>query len=466
MIYKPQKMLSTAINRLIKKEPFWARLIASLKIETVPGKEILLKNLTILVGEEKIKQHTKEDDGHLQTEELETIILGTILKIGLLHMIRGRDKDPELWNAACNIYISNLLSREKYKLPDDIAPIIAEFNLIDDDEETIYDRLASQRASEISQTENSPSLPSENASEGEEEDSHKESEETEDDNRDSSNQCSPSQETKANKTAAAVNNTMGRMQRRLQENNSENNEYSDVQNISQNREEPISDEKIEKIVQQAIMMGQKAGDTPGYLSEKITNLRKTNFNLRNIIEKFAHSCKDDRYNWMKPERRYHNNDFLIPSITGETFDICIAFDTSGSCYEIVKRILGVIYEVNEAMYGEPEPIHLLYCDCGKPQHQIWRKKTDFPQIENAGGGTSFRPVMEWVIAQNKKEPGKIKNLLYITDGECNDYGKNPQISVIWLILDIFGTAKEAAQAIPFGKKIIISKEQIRKFMAR
>jgi hypothetical protein len=205
MIYKPQKMLSTAINRLIKKEPFWARLIASLKIETVPGKEILLKNLTILVGEEKIKQHTKEDDGHLQTEELETIILGTILKIGLLHMIRGRDKDPELWNAACNIYISNLLSREKYKLPDDIAPIIAEFNLIDDDEETIYDRLASQRASEISQTENSPSLPSENASEGEEEDSHKESEETEDDNRDSSNQCSPSQETKANKTAAAVN---------------------------------------------------------------------------------------------------------------------------------------------------------------------------------------------------------------------------------------------------------------------
>jgi predicted metal-dependent peptidase len=263
------------------------------------------------------------------------------------------------------------------------------------------------------------------------------------------------------------------MQRQAQENKPENgentnhqdNEYSDVQNISQNKE-PISDEKIEKIVQQAIMMGQKAGDTPSYLSEKITNLRKTNFNLRNIIEKFTHSCKDDRYNWMKPERRYHNNDFLIPSITGETFDICIAFDTSGSCYEIIKRILGVIYEVNEAMYGEPEPIHLLYCDCGKPQHQVWRKKTDFPQIENAGGGTSFRPVMDWIITQNKKEPGKIKNLLYITDGECDDYGKNPQISVTWLILDIFGTAKEAAKAIPFGKKIIISKEQIRKFMAR
>jgi predicted metal-dependent peptidase len=466
MIYKPQKILSTAINRLIKKEPFWARLIASLKIETVPGEEVLLKNLTVLVGEEKIKQHTKEDNGNLQTEELETIILGTILKIGLLHMIRGRDKDPELWNAACNIYISNLLSREKYKLPDDVAPIIAEFNLIDDDEETIYEKLASQRASEISQTENSPSPLKENASEGEEGDSHRESTETEDNNRDSSNQPGPNQETKADKTAAAVNNTMGRMQRQLQENNPENNEYSDVQNISQNREEPLSDEKIEKIVQQAIMMGQKAGDTPSYLGEKITNLRKTNFNLRNIIEKFAHSCKDDRYNWMKPERRHHDSDFLIPSITGENFDICIAFDTSGSCYDIVKRILGVIYEVNEAIYGEPEPIHLLYCDCGKPQHQIWRKKTDFPQIENAGGGTSFRPVMDWIITQNKKEPEKIKNLLYITDGECNDYGKNPQISVTWLILDIFGTAKEAAKAIPFGKKIIISKEQIRKFMAR
>jgi len=476
MIYKPQKILSTAINRLIKKEPFWARLIASLKIETVPGQEILLKNLTVLVGEEKIKQHTKEDDGNLQTEELETVILGTILKIGLLHIIRGRGKDPELWNAACNIYISNLLSREKYKLPDDIAPIIAEFNLIYDDEETIYENLASQRASEISQSQtgNSQSPPNENSSEDEEEGSNRESTETEDDNQNSSNQRNSNQETKADKTASALNNTMGRMQRQSQENspedgentNNQDNEYSDVQDISQNKEEPISDEKIEKIVQQAIMMGQKAGDTPNYLSEKITNLRKTNFNLRSVIEKFAHSCKDDRYNWMKPERRHHSNDFLIPSIEGEKFDICIAFDTSASCYNVVKRILGVIYEVNEAMYGESEPIHLLYCDCGKPQHQIWRKKTDFPEIENAGGGTSFKPVMEWVIAQNKKEPEKIKNLLYITDGECNDYGKNPKISVTWLILDIFGTAKEAAKAIPFGKKIIISKEQIRKFMAQ
>jgi predicted metal-dependent peptidase len=131
---------------------------------------------------------------------------------------------------------------------------------------------------------------------------------------------------------------------------------------------------------------------------------------------------------MRPQRRFHDSKFLIPSIEGEKLDICIAFDTSGSCYEIVKRILGVILEINEAIENSnPEEafvIHLLYCDCGEPQHQIWKGKKDLPHIRNAGGGTSFRPVMNWIMRENRKHPEKIKKLtLYNGRGEQRLRGK-------------------------------------------
>jgi len=495
MFYKPEKILSTAINRLIRKEPFWARLIASLKIDKVPGNEIRLENLSLLVGEDKILEHSEEStkgDGII-TEELETIILGNILKIGLLHILRGKDKEQTLWNAACNIYIARLLSREKYKLPKDVEPIIAEFNLDLSDEETIYAQLAGQTATEMAemnheeensnnQQELEPNQESqqdsndENTTESPESKPDNESEKTEkgkgksnnnngnelgetntqkpgnNPNTKDENSNTPSN-TKTEQASEKINKSLGEM----------HGENSQGESVDQ-----LKDEQIERIIHQAIMLGQKAGDTPSYLEEKIQNLRKTNFNLRTILEKFvSDSNEPDRYNWLRPDRRYHNSEFLIPQVEGEGISgMCIAFDTSGSCYDVVKRIMGVIYEVNESMYGNDEPINLLYCDCGEVQHQVWKNKSDLPTVRNAGGGTSFAPVMEWVIKENKKHPEKIKNLLYVTDGECSTIGKNPGIPVTWLLLDLFNNAKNAAREISFGKKIIISKEQIRMFMGK
>jgi len=478
----PEKVLATAINRLIAKEPFWARLIASVKIEILLGSDkIWLNNLTILVGEELISTNAKETKPYvLDTSVLETLILGSILKIGLLHLIRGNEKDPIFWNAACNIYISRLLSREGYVLPKDVAPFVAEFSLDLRDEEAIYQAIASRNQIEIDNFQinlvssnandnpqnNHKSKVQKNGSVNQKNDDQSES--------DTGSANENDAETKTRKLTKQINALLGEMHRRKLD--SSESDDSDLTNIHPSNSEfnydghdaqdsSLTDEQLEKVVYQMLMMGNKVGDTPSYLGEKITNLRKTNFGLRTVLQKFVHdNYEPDRYNWMRPERRFHDADFLIPQLQGDRLGICIAFDTSGSCYDVVKRILGVIYEVNEMTYGG-EFIHLLYCDCGEPQHQVWTKKSDMPFIENGGGGTSYAPVMDWVIAQNRKYPEKIKNLLYITDAECHTYGKNPGIPVTWIILDIYGNGEKMGNQITFGKKIIVSPEQIAKFMS-
>ena len=513
--YSLSKTLQTAINRIVSREPFWAKLLAALRTEIIPGDMILVSGARIEVGEDLILKYSQENFNKLITDELETVVLGSLLKIAFLHRARGKDKNQLFWNMACNIYISYLLARENYKLPKDVEPIIKEFCLDTSTEEKIYENLVQDgNIAVVSVSFEDDNDNGDHNGNDDQTNDQKQNNNNQDNNvKDKKNKEKTEKEkTELEQKAEKLNKLMGKLNTKKSQNNSEdktnqnknntdskscdNNDNDDTlddvngltnnntsNNSNQNNKSEqnnseqnnvdndidndidIDDDELENLIQQMLLLGQKAGNVPSYFSEKIKKLRKTNFNLKAILQDFIHeSVEPNRYNWQKLNRRYLVNDNFYPTISNENLTgVVVAFDTSGSCFNEIKRIMGIIYELNEAYEGSQEPINLLYCDCGQVHHEVWRNKNDFP-TPIGGGGTSYAPVMEWVRKKNSENPDQIRVLLYLTDGQCQDFGKNPEIPVIWLMLDIFNSGNQLLN-VPFGKAILVPKEQLELMMA-
>jgi len=441
---KEYKILKTTINRIVTKEPFWAQMLCALKIEIIPGNQIHVYKLRVEIGQEIILKYSQEDKNKLITDELETVVLASLLKIAFLHAIRGKNKIAPLWNMACNIYISFLLARTGYKLPKEVEPILKEFCLNTQTEEQIYEILA-QNAKDLTHTAQIMNklmgeLRSRSGNKDEkDEDLDKNLMQDKDKSNSQNNNKDGFQKSNKNKSDEEINS---------------------VEEIMQNDIMKDDDEDLEIIIRQFLLLGRKAGNVPAYFQEKIEALRKTNFNLHAILQEFvAKSLEPIRYNWQRPNRRYLASNNYLPIVNKENISgVVVAFDTSGSCYNEIKKILGIIYQIKELYEENEEPIHLLYCDCGEVHHQVWHNKQDLPELIG-GGGTSYAPVMKWLRKKKSENLEEIKVLLYLTDGECDEFGLNPEIPIIWLVLDIYNSAKEFSP--PFGKKVVVTKEQLK-----
>lgn len=211
-------------------------------------------------------------------------------------------------------------------------------------------------------------------------------------------------------------------------------------------------QQIETAARQIILMGQKAGTMPANVSQAIENLKKPKYSLETIIEEFvAKGIEPKRYNWLLPNKRF-SQDFFLPSIQGErNSGILISFDTSGSFWHYVKYTLGLVLTLWESYDQGQEPVHILWCDT-EVHYQQWRSRCDIV-YPKGGGGTSYRPVMEWIKANAYKLDVEPQALLYITDGECNNFGPDPGIPVFWLVVDIYCVSQYFKP--PFGKTFVI-----------
>ena len=57
----------------------------------------------------------------LEFEELMFVDLHEICHVALMHVSRRKNRDPELWNIACDIYVNRLLAEEFNILPGETA---------------------------------------------------------------------------------------------------------------------------------------------------------------------------------------------------------------------------------------------------------------------------------------------------------------------------------------------------------
>ncbi|MBK1721598.1 vWA domain-containing protein [Thiocystis violacea] len=196
-------------------------------------------------------------------------------------------------------------------------------------------------------------------------------------------------------------------------------------------------QRLAGAAQQALQAGKLGGE----LARQIDHLLQPQLPWRMLLARHMSALSRDDYSYQRPSRR--EGEFILPSLRSQQLDLVVAIDTSGSIKD--AELDEFIAEI-DALKGQVRArITLLPCDTtlceGAPfRFEPWE---DFrrPERIQGGGGTSFRPVFDWV----EREGVQPDLLVYFTDAEGERPCQEPPYPVIWLVK---GHAK-----VPWGQRI-------------
>ena len=216
----------------------------------------------------------------------------------------------------------------------------------------------------------------------------------------------------------------------------------------QARPQPLSPDERETLSVQwqqrmagAAQQAMQAGKLGGALARMIDHLLQPQLPWRMLLARYLISSARDDYSYMRPSRR--EGDFIFPSLRSQQIELVVALDTSGSIDDAdCAQFLGEI----DALKGQLRArITLLACDAVLSDRGPWifEPWDDFklPDSFRGGGGTSFRPVFDWVEQQGLAPQA----LVYFTDAEGEFPETEPNYPVIWLV--------KGKDKVPWGQRI-------------
>jgi len=134
--------------------------------------------------------------------------------------------------------------------------------------------------------------------------------------------------------------------------------------------------------------------------------------------------------WEQPDRRFMEEDFILPDVAGSTLEVVLCLDISGS---ISSAALSYFLNESSSILRSFDRVRgfLIACD-----EQITLIKDigdeDF-DLESVGGGrgTSFAPPFAWLEHQGIRPHA----LVYFTDGLGDYPALEPDYPVLWLMVN-------------------------------
>ena len=191
------------------------------------------------------------------------------------------------------------------------------------------------------------------------------------------------------------------------------------------------------------------GDLPGALLAKIKTLLEPSEDARRVLEDFCERTLKQREetDWSTPNRRYLSQGLYLPGPCGEEIGhLVVAVDTSGSVWseapKFAKWLSGILG-------CEPVKVTVLICDAEIQSVQTWEPGKPFEMDVKGCGGTSHRPVWEYV----RKMDELPQAIICLTDG-VTDFGNDPGVPVLWAM------TKEGKNITPpFGRVVKIGEDQ-------
>ncbi|HIP53488.1 MAG TPA: hypothetical protein EYH03_05705 [Chromatiales bacterium] len=191
----------------------------------------------------------------------------------------------------------------------------------------------------------------------------------------------------------------------------------------------------------AAQQAMQAGKMGGALARMVDHLLQPQLPWRMLLARYLSSAARDDFSYMRPSRR--EGDFILPSLRSQQVDLVVALDTSGSIAQ--QEIDAFVAEVNAIKDQLRARITLLACDAALAEdspwiYEPWEPFTT-PDALGGGGGTSFKPVFEWVDQQDR--PPEL--LVYFTDAEGEFPDQQPPYPVVWLV--------KGKEKIPWGERI-------------
>lgn len=201
--------------------------------------------------------------------------------------------------------------------------------------------------------------------------------------------------------------------------------------LSKAEMDAIRDEIKEAVLQAAQAVG--AGNLPAGVKRMIKDLTEPVISWQELLQQQIQSIIKDDFTWMRPSRRGWHMDAVMPGMKpGETIDICIAIDTSGSISE--RDIKDFMSEIQGIMDSYNEYKIKVWCfdtEVYNEQNFTSENLDDISSYEPAGGGgTDFMANWEYMKEHNI-EP---KKFIMFTDGmPFGEWGEENYCDTVWII---------------------------------
>ncbi|MEW6120307.1 MAG: VWA-like domain-containing protein [Pseudomonadota bacterium] len=212
--------------------------------------------------------------------------------------------------------------------------------------------------------------------------------------------------------------------------------------------DPLSQSEREELAEQwknrlaaAAQVARQAGKLSQSMLRWVDDLLAPSLPWRALLARFFAVNQRDDYSWRRPSRR--EGDALLPRLSSEGLDVVAAIDTSGS---ISDEELRVFVTELDALKGQVRAkVTLLACDNRIAEKAPWEFEPwdamQLPPEIEGGGGTDFRPVFDWVEAENRSP----NLLVYFTDAEGDFPKAPPNYPVIWLV--------KGKGRVPWGERV-------------
>jgi predicted metal-dependent peptidase len=209
------------------------------------------------------------------------------------------------------------------------------------------------------------------------------------------------------------------------------------------------------VVRQAINVATKAaGKTPGHLERLVNELGRPVNNWRETLRRFVDQSTRLDYSWRRPDRRFAAADFLMPGAVSDGVNhVVIVNDTSASLYadKPQKRFATEIQSLLDE--NVVDRITLIDCDNHVNNVQTFEAGDVVKFTNRGGGGTSFKPVWEW-LKDNQEDTACV---VYFTDLEpCDGYGTEPDLPVLWATYGDPRTVRPLMDKVPFGECVEVA----------
>lgn len=403
-----EKKITRARTALVLAHPFFASLALRLKL-------VVDETCETAWTDGEVMAYNPGYVDELPVDELTGLCAHTVMHPVCGHHRRHNERNPLLWNRACDYAINGILLDSGITLPRGYL-YQKRFRGMNADE--IYARLLElphyQRPGENAAMSGAQGLGAAEGTAGGNQDSESDEVTLGDE--------TPPEEKNADHEEQELDISSGG-------DPGKSGEVRDGKTLSEGEEKTESEDRNEWdiAIAQAANQARDMGKLPAGLARLVEEMLDPKLDWQAILLRFIEQSARNDYSWMPPNRRHIHDGLYLPSMSNrELREIVIVADTSGSISQANFDFLAV--ELSAILEVEAVCVHLLYCDCKVQQnHRLTREDLPLEIEATGGGGTDFRPAFTWV----EDEDLQPACLVYLSDMECDQYPTEPDYPVLW-----------------------------------
>jgi predicted metal-dependent peptidase len=180
-------------------------------------------------------------------------------------------------------------------------------------------------------------------------------------------------------------------------------------------------------VAQAAQAAKMCGKLSASMERLVDEVLNPKVDWRDVLQRFVEKCKTDQRSWARPNRRFIQQGFYLPSRDGEAMgELVVGADCSGSCWDVLNQFAAEVKTIHEDQ--KPSKITVIYFDSTVSHVDEFGRDDEFHMEGHGGGGTAFSPIFE-KIAELGAEP---VCCVVLTDLYCDDFGEQPDYPVLWV----------------------------------